>query len=518
MKLNSQITNPCKLSDIQYIIVQAGGFGTRLGRHTRNKPKCLISVNGRPIIYSLFDRFPSANFIVIIDHLADAFERYISLFPPRVPVITVRASEKGTAAGLKDAVLQLPSDDEPCLLVWGDLRLGDLPDAIIGDRLRLGLTSDFLCRWSWSAKTGLVEAASDEFGVMGVFGIPSRRILAGCPDGGEFVEWLAESNVPLDPFMVRDAVEIGTVASLAAQRRNSSPARYFNVVEISKHTVTKAARDPNFAHLIRDEVLWYKTVAGLGFTNIPTLLKEAPLTLTRVPGHHPFELSLDSAGQTRVLGNIIEALADLHRRDTQPGSAACTAQMYREKPLNRLEAVEQLIPKLTSCKKLQINGRICRNILHPSNKAWFNRLVDTLSTETFVPIHGDPTFSNILIDTTGKPLFIDPRGRFGDSPLHGDPRYDWAKVYYSVVGGYDFFNAKRFELRIGNNSIDVNIDNHGWGHLKPIIERYLDDDLVDVQIIHALIWLSLSGFAVDDYDSIIAAYALGLFYLEDSAR
>ena len=33
-----------------HIIVQAGGRGSRLRHHTWNKPKCLVSVRGKPLI------------------------------------------------------------------------------------------------------------------------------------------------------------------------------------------------------------------------------------------------------------------------------------------------------------------------------------------------------------------------------------------------------------------------------------------------------------------------------------
>ena len=37
------------------VIVQAGGRGSRLRHFTWNKPKCLVSYNGKPVIYHLFD-------------------------------------------------------------------------------------------------------------------------------------------------------------------------------------------------------------------------------------------------------------------------------------------------------------------------------------------------------------------------------------------------------------------------------------------------------------------------------
>ena len=52
-------------------------------------------------------------------------------------------------------------------------------------------------------------------------------------------------------------------------------------------------------------------------------------------------------------------------------------------------------------------------------------------------IHGDPVFSNILIDKFGKIKLIDPRGVVGEkTTIYGDVFYDYAKVYQSLLG-YD---------------------------------------------------------------------------------
>ena len=36
--------------DVQYIIVQAGGKGTRMGYLTRNKPKALVPVDRKSVV------------------------------------------------------------------------------------------------------------------------------------------------------------------------------------------------------------------------------------------------------------------------------------------------------------------------------------------------------------------------------------------------------------------------------------------------------------------------------------
>lgn len=40
------------------VIVQAGGLGTRMQAMTASKPKALIDVRNKPILFHLFDTFP----------------------------------------------------------------------------------------------------------------------------------------------------------------------------------------------------------------------------------------------------------------------------------------------------------------------------------------------------------------------------------------------------------------------------------------------------------------------------
>ena len=42
----------------QYIIVQAGGKGTRMEHLTANKPKALVPIGNRPMLFHLFEKYP----------------------------------------------------------------------------------------------------------------------------------------------------------------------------------------------------------------------------------------------------------------------------------------------------------------------------------------------------------------------------------------------------------------------------------------------------------------------------
>ena len=59
-------------------------------------------------------------------------------------------------------------------------------------------------------------------------------------------------------------------------------------------------------------------------------------------------------------------------------------------------------------------------------------------------IHGDPVFTNIIINHYGKIKFIDMRGKLGDKlTIYGDWLYDWAKIYQSIIG-YDEILLSKF--------------------------------------------------------------------------
>ena len=133
-------------------------------------------------------------------------------------------------------------------------------------------------------------------------------------------------------------------------------------------------------------------------------------------------------------------------------------------------------------------------------------------------IHGDCTFSNVLLRDDGTPVLIDPRGYFGFTELCGDPAYDWAKLYYSLVGNYDQFNRKRFTLDISREGVELQIASNGWEDLESAFFDLVGVQPEQIRLIHAVIWLSLTTYAWEDYDSICGAFYNGLYYLEEALK
>jgi thiamine kinase-like enzyme len=146
----------------------------------------------------------------------------------------------------------------------------------------------------------------------------------------------------------------------------------------------------------------------------------------------------------------------------------------------------------------------------------FEKALNALDAKEFVLLHGDCTFSNMMLKEDMEPVVIDPRGYFGYTEMYGDVAYDWAKLYYSLVGNYDQFNRKAFRLHIGEE-IKLEIESNHWEDMEDTFFELVKDDVTreQIQLIHAVIWLSLTTYAWEDYDSICGAFYNGLYYLED---
>ena len=101
--------------------------------------------------------------------------------------------------------------------------------------------------------------------------------------------------------------------------------------------------------------------------------------------------------------------------------------------------------------------------------------------------------------------------------MYGDVDYDWAKLYYSINGNYDQFNRKKYSLCIAENEIELTIKSTDWEDIEntffdliPGINRR------KIKLLHALIWLSLTTYAWDDFDSICGAFYNGIIKLGEA--
>lgn len=497
------------------IIVQAGGMGTRLEGLTKNKPKCLVSVRGLPIIFYLFKKFPEADFIIIADYKSEVLEKYLSIFGNSYKHTIVKTDKKGTAAGIKSA-LNLINDDEQFLIIWSDLILSENFTIPSENSNYVGISKDFECRWSYINGKFLSNPSKDN-GVAGLFVFKDKKILKDIPDDGPFVRWLSEyDKIDFNCLNLNGTKEIGTILAYTDNNTPQKICRPFNSIEFNGDVVIKKTIDSKGEKIAQNEINWYKHVKAAGYQYIPEIYQYEPLTMKRVNGKNIFEYECLSKSQKKeILSNIIEALDTLHNMEpARKANIEDVNLIYITKTFDRLMQVKDLIP-FADDEFIKINNQYYKNILFYRKE--FEDAVKRFLPAEFRLIHGDCTFSNIMFDTFDmKTVFIDPRGYFGNTLLYGDVDYDWAKLYYSIAGNYDQFNLKRFQLYINERNVEFEINSNNWDDMEDVFfEKIGMENRTKIKLLHSLIWLSLTTYAWDDYDSICGAFYNGIIKLNE---
>ena len=498
---------------VRKIIVQAGGTGSRLKGLTQNKPKGLLPVDNLPLIFHLFKKYQDKQFIIIADYKIEVLKKYLQVFC-EVDYFVIEAKGKGTASGIKKS-LALLEDEEPFILIWSDLILSEsfaLPD--IGQDNLLGIAGSFECRWSY-IDGKLREIPTSAHGVAGLFVFKNKQELIGIPDEGEFVRWLADKRYKFKELSLSDSIEVGTILAYDQYRKDKKRCRAFNKLEIENNKIRKIPLDEQGLRLAKFETSWYKyVIKSENPIAIPKILSTNPLEMELIAGDNPFRLNLDNLKKEEVIAKVVKSIQDLHKISNPIKSDIFSCEdAYFYKTIHRINKIRDMVPFIES-KEIKVNGVLCRNIIYYQED--LHNALKKFYPDHFLFIHGDPTFSNIILTFSNHdPVFIDPRGYFGNTKLLGDADYDWAKLYYSITGNYDQFNNKNFKLSICGNEIVLKIGSSGWENTERILfESIPNCNKKKIELIHAVIWLSLTTYAWEDYDSICSAYYNGLYYLE----
>ena len=138
-----------------------------------------------------------------------------------------------------------------------------------------------------------------------------------------------------------------------------------------------------------------------------------------------------------------------------------------------------------------------------------------LSSKDLTPIHGDFCLTNLLYDQRSRIVkMIDPRGIFSLPGIYGDSRYDVAKIYHSILSGYDYIISDKFSVNVHNNLVECKI--HKTKHHDEIAEmtqELLTPNLVErhqIRVIESLLFLSMLPLHEDRPDRQLAMISIGL--------
>jgi hypothetical protein len=295
----------------------------------------------------------------------------------------------------------------------------------------------------WRPKESLVVAGYFAFGDAALL------IRALATARGRFIAALNlySAERPLAPEISEEWFDLGHLQTYFASRARYTTERSFNQLRAAEHVITKHSAD---ARKIAAEAEWFERLPPALRRFTPPLLGSGPAER----GGHQYQLELLRLiplsdlfvfGQLPQLvwSSIFDAcddwLTSCRGYPAPPGQGARTQELYLPKTLQRLETFART------------RGVDIEQDLAYGDRAvpGLRRIAELVAAAIPAPadadlcvIHGDFCFSNVLYDhRAGAVKVIDPRG---GADLHGDPRYDVAKLHHSVIGLYDFLLAGRY--------------------------------------------------------------------------
>ena len=500
--------------DVKYVIVQAGGKGTRMGRYAQNRPKCLVPVNDVPMIVNTLKVYKDKEVIIIADHLAEVLEKYLETFCKDYNYIIVCTGEEGTAGGLKEAVEYIP-EDEPFIVTWADLFFEKEPefemcDVTYKNHLMVGLSNTFKCRWRLEEYNQFINKPSTKCGIAGFFAFRDKSKFVNLKTDKSLVRGFLRKeylNENIDSFYLDGCFEVGEIEKYEELLSKKVNHRFFNKVEIKRKRVYKSCIDPKYENVHQNEKDWYKFV-NKKFDRIPKIHSTNPLVMEKIEGKHLWEVD---ENQSTIIENYCDTLESLHKIDSKKGNYLNECMnLYFLKACDRVKEVAPLIPHLYE-PIIRINKVYCQNpIYHRSS--FKDTILEIARVKEYNVIHGDPTFSNTLVDKDNKIWLIDPRGSFGDTKIYGDRRYDWAKLYYSAVGNYDSMNSKQFLVNVMSGPVvELDIASNGYERYGDIILERSGMSRREMNLIHASIWLALTGYIKEDIDAAMFSFYMGTY-------
>ena len=493
--------------DVKYVIVQAGGKGTRMGQYAQNRPKCLVPIDDIPMIINTLNIYKDKEVIIIADHLSDVLENYLKTFYKKDNYRIVCTTESGTAGGLNEAVSFIP-DDEPFILTWADLFFESAQKFFFVEDLLVGLSNTFKCRWSLDGSKFVNESSTTQ-GVAGFFAFKDKSRFKNLTLDKSLVRGFLSDEYKageIGSFYLSGCFEVGEKEKYEEIIANKITHRFFNKVEMDDTTVYKSCIVPEYANVHQNEKDWYQFVDGK-FDRTPKLYSINPLIMQRINGKHAWDIDQD---KSTIINNYCDTLDALHSLGTSKGSIGECMNVYFTKAWNRVEEVAPILRYLNE-PVITINGVSCQNPMY-NLSVFEDSMSGIVNSNPYNVIHGDPSFSNSLVDKDNQIWLIDPRGSFGSTKIYGDRRYDWAKFYYSAVGNYDSMNSKKFKVTIKDTpDVELEIASNGYEEYGDIILQRSGMSKREMDLIHANLWLSLTGYVKEDVEAALFSFFMGTY-------
>ena len=540
--------NMNKLENKQLIILMAGK-GTRLYPLTLGFPKCLLSIKQKPAIYNMIiplikDGLKDITIVVNLENknlLEDFFNNSFSNLNLNINYV-VQDEPDGPASALK---LTKEYIVKPTILLLGDT-LCTYPEnydySWIGVKEINKEEQNKYCMIDIDKDNNITniidkpkKKISTDKAAIGIYYFKNYKLLKKVLDRpiskklGEYQLSsyfdLYKSVEAIKIEIINDWQDIGTLEGYAKTNRKSFNCRNFNSLYLDEDGII--CKKSNY-DIINPEMKWFESIEGTGFEKlVPKTYKMNKqnsgygieyydyLTLSEYITYYP----LSDYSKKEMFKQVLETLLKIYKNNIvhKIEFKNLFKKMLVDKTYKRINEWDR--QDLVNRDKIVINNKEYMGLYPCLNKLLPH--IDKICNETInytTVIHGDVAFTNILFSPrTLNFKLIDARGNFGIDTIYGDYRYDLAKLRHCYHGRYDEIVNNLFEIREEKN-INIKFYKNVDYSLYDDLMKDNNIDIDDVELIEALLFISMIPLHSDYQDRQLAFFCQGIIFLNHQIK
>ena len=207
--------------------------------------------------------------------------------------------------------------------------------------------------------------------------------------------------------------------------------RYFNEIELNQIEIYKKTSDD-----LKGQIMYYLNIPNELKCNFPFFLNYDYqdykwYNMEKINGVSVSKLYIAEELTTPQFLNILDTISKIHQFNKNTNVINNT--------LENINIYKNYSDKLKKRYDEYNYSKYSNNTHQEYYNKIYNKLkiYETQEEGVLSIIHGDPVFTNIIINRFNQIKLIDMRGSIDEQlTIYGDELYDWAKIYQSLIG-YD---------------------------------------------------------------------------------
>ena len=456
------------------VLIPSAGLGSRLGEFSNNLNKALISVDNKPVISHVIEKFPKhIELVIALGHKGKELKEYLNLAHSDRNITFVEIEKyQGQGSGLGLTILKCKEHLQcPFVFVPNDtIILEEIPEPDynwIGfsesenqEQYRtVNITREFLVK-SIHEKSEALSFNTKPY--IGLSGIRDYKIFWEEMTSGQNY---GSINVG-ESYALRKMLNLGL--DVKARKFTWFDTGNLESLKIAKQKI-KSKNSPEILEK-NNEAIWFVNNRVIKYNKDENFISERVVRAQLLKGFVPEITShgknmysyqeltgqvVSKVSNRKIFKNLLKYLEafwkQVNLEEAEEGNflKICN-KFYKEKTLKRTKLYFDRFSEQD--EEEYING----NKIPSLQKILDNVPWDRLEAGVPTRIHGDLHFENILLSESGEFFLLDWRQNFGGILEYGDIYYDLAKLYHGLIISHELINRNLFSVIKNDNIISYN--------------------------------------------------------------